>query len=91
MLFYAEGKWDKFVYNRSVVDISGGYWLLYMNMKMNVHLCCYGRAYNVFVLYDYVQCCEDTAGVELRYMNRFIIVIIFVGFCCWMGSHGVSK
>ena len=40
-------------------------------MNTNVHLCRYLRAYNTFVctMCDYVQCGEDTVGVELRYIN----------------------
>ena len=31
-----------------------------MNMIVSLHL---------YVCYDYVQCCEDTISVELRYIN----------------------
>ena len=36
---------------------------------MIFQLCRYVLACDAFVLYDYVQCREDTIGVELRYMN----------------------
>ena len=42
-----------------------------MYVNMDVYLCRYVRIMRLFVLYDYVQCCEDAVGVELRYMNYY--------------------
>ena len=42
---------------------------LCMYMNMDVYLCRYVCAYNEFVLYDYVEFCEDTVGVKLRHIN----------------------
>ena len=36
---------------------------------------------HLYVRYDYVQRCEDTVSVELRYKIRFIIIIITTMFC----------
>ena len=39
-------------------------------MCMNVfHVCSYVHELHLYVLYDYVQRCEDTVIVELRYVN----------------------
>ena len=32
----------------------------------------------LFVLYDYVQCCEDTVGVELRYIINLSLLLLLL-------------
>ena len=44
-------------------------------MNMNVDVCPYVCAYykfimHLYVLYDNVQCCEDTVSEELRYIHQ---------------------
>ena len=41
-------------------------------MCMNMIVSCkfiYVHILHLYVLFDYVQCCEDTTSVELRYIN----------------------
>ena len=38
---------------------------------MNVHVCPYVYVMHLYVLYDYVQHCKDTTGVELLVISRF--------------------
>ena len=46
---------------------------LYMCMNVNVHVCpTHLRTYCIDALYDCLQICEDTTGVEVR---RFIVVV----------------
>ena len=33
---------------------------------------------HLYVRYDYVQRCEDTVSVELRYINYIFIIIIII-------------
>ena len=45
------------------------------------HVCSYVHILHLYVLYYYVQRCEDTVSVELRYINQiffFIIIIIVI-------------
>ena len=38
----------------------------------------YVHILHLYVRYDYVQRCEDTVSVELRYINYIVIIVIII-------------